>query len=115
MKIPATWNYILVQGFILFILIEPTLVYPSQITEQMKSTIDSILNVVTNDNYKNDKKVRRQLIRNLIDQRFSYEQMSMRSLSKNWKNISRSEQREFIQLFSKLLENFYVRKIGRNN
>ena len=51
------------------------------------------------------------MIRNLIDQRFSYEQMSMRSLGSNWKSISKDEQKEFVVLFSKLLENSYVSKI----
>ena len=46
-----------------------------------------------------------------MSERFSYEQMSMRSLAKNWKNISQNEKREFIQLFRKLLENSYAKKI----
>tara|TARA_B100000686_G_scaffold322050_1_gene375377 strand:- start:2854 stop:3489 length:636 start_codon:yes stop_codon:yes gene_type:complete len=80
-------------------------------TDEMKSTIDGVFRIVTNNAYKQDHKTRRQKIRSLIDQRFSYEQMGMRSMGKNWGSISEEEQKEFINLFSKLLENSYATKI----
>ena len=112
MKTPAARCLIPVLGFILFFLFPGgSAVSASQITDQMKATIDGVLHVVTNADYKKDRQTRRRMIRDLIDKRFSFEQMSMRSLAKNWKNISQDEQREFVQLFSKLLENSYVNKI----
>ena len=112
MQNPAARSQVPALGFVLFILFAgPSAVSASQVTDQMKSTIDGVLHLVTNADYKNDRQTQRRMIHDLIDKRFSYEQMSMRSLAKNWKSISQDEQREFVQLFSKLLENSYANKI----
>ncbi len=111
MKKPASRRRIPVLGFLLLLFSGSVSVSASQVTDQMKATIDGVLHVVTNSDYKNDRTTRRQKIRDLISKRFSYGQMSMRSMGKNWKNISLDEQREFVQLFSKLLENSYAKKI----
>ena len=83
----------------------------SEITDELKATINSVIEIVKNENLKNDKKSRRAKMRKLIDPKFSYQQMSMRSLANNWKNISRDEQKEFVNLFGKLLENSYASKL----
>ncbi len=83
----------------------------SEITDGLKATIDGVIDVVKDENLKNDKKAQRAAMRKLIDPRFSYEQMSMRSLAENWKSISRDERQKFVDLFSKLLENSYASKL----
>ena len=83
----------------------------SEITEGLKATIDGVINVVKDEKYKKDKKARRAAMRKIIDQRFSYQQMSIRSLAKNWNKLTEKEQKEFISLFGKLLENSYASKI----
>ena len=111
MKTPTTWLWFPVLGFILLFFTNATIISAATATDEMKSTIDGVLHIITDTAYKKDHKTRRKLIRDLISQRFNYEEMGMRSLGANWKNISASEQREFVGLFSKLLENSYATKI----
>ncbi len=83
----------------------------SKITEDLKSTIDNVIAIVTNPQYKSNKSARRAKIRQLIDARFSYEQMGMRSLAKEWDKRSSQEKTKFVDLFGQLLENSYANKI----
>lgn len=83
----------------------------SQVTEGLKATVNEVIDIVKNDKFKTDKKLRREILRKTIDKRFSYEQMTIRSMATNWKERTPEEQKEFIELFSKLLENSYATKI----
>tara|TARA_B100000686_G_C16748578_1_gene951039 strand:+ start:601 stop:1233 length:633 start_codon:yes stop_codon:yes gene_type:complete len=111
MKRPTTWLWLPALGFILFFFANATIISAATATDEMKSTINGVLHIITDTEHKEDQKTRRKLIRDLISQRFSYEEMGMRSLGANWKTISANEQREFVDLFSKLLENSYATKI----
>ena len=83
----------------------------SEITDQLKSTIDKVINIVRDESLKNDKQGRRAALRKTIDERFNYRQMVMRSLAKNWDARSGRERQEFIALFKSLLENSYANKL----
>ena len=89
----------------------PFTVSASQITDDLKNTIDEIIKIVTDESLKNDQQARRGKIRRTIAKRFNYRQMVMRSLAKSWNDRTPQEREEFIQLFKKLLENSYARKI----
>ena len=86
-------------------------VFASEITNDLKATIDEVINIVTDKNYKDKQEERRDKIRKAIEKRFNYQQMVMRSLAKDWNNRTPEEKEEFIQLFKKLLENSYASKI----
>ncbi|MFQ5444508.1 MAG: phospholipid-binding protein MlaC [Nitrospinales bacterium] len=86
-------------------------VLASEITDNLKTTIDDVIKIVSDEKYKNDKKTRREKLQQVINKRFSYEQMSMRSLAQNWKKLTDEEKNEFVQVFSKLLENTYANKL----
>ena len=83
----------------------------SEITGKLKSTIDKVIAIVTDENLKKDKQGRRAALRNAIDERFDYRQMVMRSLAKNWDLRSDQERQQFISLFKSLLENSYANKL----
>ncbi|MBI4384215.1 MAG: ABC transporter substrate-binding protein [Nitrospinae bacterium] len=89
----------------------PSLSSASQITDNLKATIDKVLDIVTDEKYKTDKKTRRKLLREIIDAQFSYEQMGMRSLAQDWNPRTPEERKQFVDLFGKLLENSYATKI----
>ena len=55
--------------------------------------------------------VRREKLREAIGKRFNYKQMVMRSLARDWNNRTPKEQKEFQELFKRLLENSYASKI----
>ena len=83
----------------------------SEITSQLKDTIDKVLEIVRDENLKSDKERRRVALRKTIDERFNYHQMVMRSLAKNWDSRSSLERQEFTKLFKSLLENSYASKL----
>ncbi len=83
----------------------------SQITADVRETIDQVLEIVADENLKNDPVLRREKLRKVIGLRFNYKQMVMRSLAKNYKTRSDEERKEFTLLFKKLLENSYASKI----
>ncbi len=83
----------------------------SDITDNLKATIDKAISIVTDESLKDKKEIRRQKLRVVIEKQFNYKQMVMRSLAKNWKARSPEERKEFISLFKKLLENSYASKL----
>ncbi len=83
----------------------------TQITADVKGTIDQVLEIVSDENLKEDRVLRREKLRQVIGMRFNYKQMVMRSLAKNYNDRSDAERKEFTRLFKKLLENSYASKI----
>jgi phospholipid transport system substrate-binding protein len=89
----------------------PGLAVASQVTEDVKDTIDKVIEIVGREDLEDNKQARREALREVIDQRFNYHQMVRRALAKNWKSRSDQERREFTGLFKKLLENSYASKL----
>ena len=83
----------------------------TEITSELKKTIDSVIEIVSNPEMKKNPSLRREKLRETIGVRFNYKQMVMRSLAKNYKDRSDKEREEFTRLFKKLLENSYASKI----
>ncbi len=50
-------------------------------------------------------------IRGIINEIFDYQELSARTLGRDWKKFNPQQQTEFIDLFSKLLENVYADRI----
>lgn len=97
--------------FVFVLLFCTQAVFASEITKSVKATIDEVINIVTDENLKNQAKVRRDKIREAIGKRFNFKQMVMRSLANDWKSRTPREQEEFQDLFKRLLENSYASKI----
>lgn len=83
----------------------------SAVTDGLKSTVDQVINVVTDPKYKGDSEARRAKLRSIINPKFDYIEMGKRSLARNWRDLSPQERKEFIDLFGQLLENSYANKI----
>ena len=83
----------------------------SEVTSQLKDTIEKVIKIIQDEALKNDKQARRVALRKTIAERFNYRQMVMRSLAKNWDARSDQERQEFIALFKSLLENSYASKL----
>ncbi len=79
----------------------------------VQSTIDSILDTIRDKSLSNPakKEERRNKIRSLINERFDFEEMAKRSLARHWKKRTPEEKKEFVSLFSQLLEASYIGKI----
>jgi len=83
----------------------------SQITSELKQTIDKVIQIVSDPGLKKTPKLRRKKLRKTIGFRFNYNQMVRRSLARNYKDRTNKEREEFTGLFKKLLENSYASKI----
>ena len=83
----------------------------SEITSDVKQTIDKVLEIVSDAELKKNPLLRREKLRDTIGLRFNYKQMVMRSLAKNYKARTDKEREEFTGLFKRLLENSYASKI----
>lgn len=79
----------------------------------VQSTIDSILDTIRDKSLSTPakKEERRNKIRSLINERFDFEEMAKRSLARHWKKRTPAEKKEFVSLFSQLLESSYIGKI----
>jgi phospholipid transport system substrate-binding protein len=82
-------------------------------TEQIKQTTDRIISILTDPALKEPARAeeRRKLIRKAADERFDWEEMARRSLARHWAGRTDEEKREFIPLFSDLLERTYMDKV----
>ena len=103
------WGYVFIAVFLL--LGSGQSFAESQITSDLRGTIDEVLKIVGDKNLQKEPKLRREKLRQVIGLRFNYKQMVMRSLAKTYNERSDKEREEFTGLFKKLLENSYASKI----
>jgi len=82
-------------------------------TEAIRKTTDQILAILTDPSMKGPDKEseRARQIRKAVDERFDWEEMSMRTLARHWKDRTQPERSEFIDLFGSLLERTYLDKV----
>lgn len=82
-------------------------------TKKIKETTDKIIAIVGDTALKGPGKAdeRKRLIRQAVDERFDWEEMSRRSLARHWARRTAEEKKEFIDLFGKLLERTYLDKV----
>ncbi|RQW78044.1 MAG: ABC transporter substrate-binding protein [Geobacter sp.] len=89
----------------------------ASVTDEVKKTVDEVVRIVADKELKkpqNEAK-RRQLLKTTVAVIFDYEEMARRSLGKHWKERTPAERKEFVQLFTTLLENSYADKIESYN
>jgi phospholipid transport system substrate-binding protein len=77
----------------------------------MQKTIDQIISIATAYPGDAQQTVRRSKLRELINPKFNFAEMSKRSLGPNWNDITPEEQEEFTKVFSELLARTYLSKI----
>jgi len=82
-------------------------------TDQMKQTTDKILSILSDPTLKDSQKTeeRERLIRKTLDERFDWEEMARRSLAKYWAQRTEEEKKEFVHLYTELLERTYMDKV----
>jgi phospholipid transport system substrate-binding protein len=82
-------------------------------TEKIKQTTDKIIGIVGNPKLKGPENAaeRKRLIRQAVDERFDWEEMSRRTLARHWRDRTEEEKKEFIDLYGKLLEQTYLDKV----
>jgi len=84
-------------------------------TDQVKQTVDKVIDILKNKELKKPEKEseRRAAIRRVVGERFDFEEMAKRALALHWRNRTPQDKKEFVPLFSDLLERSYVKKIEK--
>jgi phospholipid transport system substrate-binding protein len=79
-------------------------------TEQLRKTIDGLLATLKSPDFKDDSKAkeRRQKLREIVYPRFDFTEMAKRALGPHWQRRSPEEQKEFVTLFTGILEDAYL-------
>jgi phospholipid transport system substrate-binding protein len=80
--------------------------------EKIRKTINDVLDVLSNQALPEQE--RKAKVREVVLQRFDFEEMAKRSLGRHWQKRTPEEQQEFLQLFTDLLEKSYIDKIEQS-
>ena len=91
----------------------PEVSFAGLATDQVKGTVDQVLKILTDPALKGERKTqeRRAKLRQVVQQRFGFDEMAKRSLGRNWTERSPQERKEFVKLFTDLLERAYVDRV----
>ena len=98
------------------------LLYPSEAfakspTVQVRSSVDQVIRILTDPRLqgKAKKEEQQNLLRKTIFPRFDFKEMAKRALGTHWHRQTPEKQREFVRIFSYLLEKAYVGRIDSFN
>ena len=87
-------------------------VWAESITAQIKETVDHVVEILKDPRLQaaGKKKDRRERLREVIAQRFDFEEMAKRSLGQHWqRNAARKD--EFVPVFTRFVQDSYVSSI----
>ena len=77
--------------------------------DKVRQTVDDVLNILAQKTL--DPRQRQAQIRQAVLKRFGFEEMAQRSLAQHWRTLTPQQQREFVALFTDLLERSYINRI----
>ncbi len=100
-------------GLVILLLMQPVWVAAGAPTDQIRQTVDKLLAILNDPQLKGEQKKneRRQKLKDVLYQRFDFTEMAGRSLGSEWRRRTPEEQKEFVKLFTELLERSYLDKI----
>ncbi len=81
--------------------------------DQMKTSVEKLLEILSDDQLKTPEmqSERKKRVVSVVDGIFDFHGMARSSLAKEWQKISAEDQKEFVDLFSKLIKQRYIGKI----
>ncbi len=81
--------------------------------ETVKGHVDKVLDVLRDPSLKAEsaKKVKKDKIRAISEKMFDFTELSKRTLAQNWSKFNPEQQKEFVELYTSLLEDAYANKI----
>jgi phospholipid transport system substrate-binding protein len=104
-------------GLAILLLVQPVWLAAGVPGDQVRQTTDKLLAILKDPQLKGESKKneRRDKLKELIYQRFDFTEMARRSLGSEWRRRSAEEQKEFVKLFTGLLERAYLDNIESYN
>ena len=102
-------------GILLFM--RPVSVVAGAPEDQVRQSVDKLLAILSDPRLKQEdkKNERREELKKVIYQRFDFTEMARRSLGPEWRRHTPEEQKEFVKLFTDLLERAYLDRIESYN
>jgi len=106
-------NKCLVIMTLILSLILPVSAFTGVPLETVKGHVDKVLDVLRDPSLKPEsaKKAKKDKIRVIAEKMFDFTELSKRTLAQNWSKLSPEQQKEFVELYTSLLENTYTNKI----
>lgn len=85
--------------------------------EQIQGAIEKVVATLKDPNLKSPAKKQERLdkLRQVIYPKFDFAEMAKRSLGSHWQKRSEAEQREFVKVFTELIENAYMENLEAYN
>ena len=104
-------------GLAILLLVQPVWVAAGAPGDQVRQTADKLLAILKDPQLKGESKKheRRDKLKEVIYQRFDFTEMARLSLGSEWRRRSPEEQKEFVKLFTGLLEQAYLDKFESYN
>lgn len=94
---------------LLMLFSEPVTSMAGPPTDQIKATVDNAVGLLRDSQHKPvATKDRREQLREILFTRFDFSEMARRALGAHWRRRTATEQQEFVQLFTELLERQYA-------
>lgn len=82
-------------------------------TDQLRQRVDEVVRMLDDPSVKGKPVQRRAAVRKISEEIFDYQDTARRALGRHWTSRTPEERREFVQLFTDLLERAYFSKIDR--
>ena len=80
--------------------------------ETVETGVDKVIAKLSEKGFKDQAKdVQISQLSELINEIFDFEELSKRTLGREWKKMNAGQQKEFVQLFRKLLQNVYADRL----
>jgi phospholipid transport system substrate-binding protein len=100
-------------GLGILLLMQPVRVAAGTPGDQVRQTTDKLLVILKDPRLKGEgsKNERREKLKEVIYQRFDFTEMARRSLGSEWRRRTPDEQKEFVKLFTDVLERTYLDQI----
>ncbi len=89
---------------------------PAEAGEPMdliRQSTDRVIEILKDPTLKEDSELRDQKIWEVVSVRFDFEEMARRALAVHWRDRTPREQKEFVDLFGKLLQRSYSGKLAQ--
>jgi len=102
-------------ALLVFVCLFPSPASAGTPTDQLKAPVDEVIRILQDPRLKPDSMAaeRRAAIRKKAESIFDFPETAKRALGRHWQNLRAAEQREFVSLFTDLLERAYLVKIER--
>src|SRR6266542_4916317 len=104
-------------GLGIFLIRQPISVAAGAPGDHVRQTVDKLLAILKDPRLKQEgkKNERREELKKVIYQRFDFTEMARRSLGPEWRRHTPEEQKEFVKIFTDLLERAYLEQIESYN